>query len=1158
MRQSGSAGERYCAGSAKSAKFLLALLGVFSTAAVASAQTPGVIAGEVDTTRVQALRDHHPLWANPSNSVGAVPADLALNNLTLVLARSPQQEAAFQQFLAEQQNPASPNYHHWLTPVEVGQRFGLAQQDIETISKWLQTEGLHVNWVAPSGVFIGFGGAATDVGRAFQTELHYYNVNGEQRMSVTSDPLIPQAVAPAIKAIRGLFTIEVEPLDHVRVVKSASPEDGGGSSFYMGPSDFNTIYDVPSSLTGAGVTVGILAESRTDFADFANFRNLTGTTFADPTEIIPTAYGGVDPGPASTTCCTSPYSQDEATLDVQRVGSVAPGSSILLIVASGASGGIDDDAQYLVHTTPVPAQVMSISWGGCEGQSGGSSAVTYWDTLFQTAVAEGISVFVSSGDSGASGCDQAFTTPPTDPSPNSINFICASSYATCVGGTEFNDASDYSAYWNSSTGAALGYIPEGAWNESWNGSTSTVAASGGGVSAYIATPSWQTGTGVPSARAGRYSPDVAFSASNHDGYFGCFAAGGGACVNTDEGYYFSIFSGTSAAAPGMAGVAALLDQKLGSAQGNLNPEIYPLAAIVPSAFHDVTVASSGVSPCSVNTPSMCNNSIPGPSGLSGGQAGYLVTTGYDEVTGLGSLDVGVFLDNFTTVSSLGIAPSTVSSGASTTITITLSEPAPSGGAVVLLSSNNTGAFPVPASYTVPATQTSVSFMNDAGTVSTSATVTVTASYNSSSTKAMVTVNPTASKLTPTVTVSPSESSINSKQSDPVTVTVSGTGATPTGTVTLSSGTYSSGATALSSGSAMITIPAGSLAVGSDTLTATYSGDTNYLTNTGTAPVTVVQAIGSCSTSNPNPNPNPAVFAAVEDFNGDCRSDILWRNSTSQQVYEWLMNGTTIASSGSPSTPTSDWVIQGTGDFDGDGKSDILWRNTNSGEVYIWLMNGTAIKSSGSPYTLTSDWVIQGTGDFDGDGKSDILWRNTTTGQVYIWLMNGTTIKSSGSPYTLADSTWVIQGVGDFDGDGKADILWRNTTTGQVYVWLINGTTIKSSGSPYTLADLTWNIQGVGDFDGDGKSDVLWRNTNSGEVFIWLMNGTAIASSGSPYTLADSTWVIQGTGDYDGSGRADILWHNTSTGEVYIWLMNGSTIGSSGSPYTPTTDWQIQP
>ncbi|MGD0369843.1 MAG: S53 family peptidase [Acidobacteriaceae bacterium] len=592
----------------------------------------------IDTRQVQALPNHHPLWANPAEDAGAVPADLALNNLTLVLSRSPQQEAAFEQFLADQQDPASPNYHHWLTPAEVGARFGLVEQDIETITNWLQTQGLHVNWVAPGRVFIGFGGTATAIGRAFQTELRYYNVNGEQRMSVNSDPLIPQAVAPAIKAIRGLYSIEENPLHYEkaatsRAANSVSPELGGGSSFDLGPSDFNTIYDVPSSLTGAGVTVGIVGESRTDFADFANFRSMTGATFANPTEIIPTAYGGVDPGPAATTCCSPTPSQGEATLDVFRVGSVAPSSPILLVVATAASGGIDDAMQYLVNTTPLPAQVMSISWGGCE-LNGGSGTDSYYSTLFQTAAGEGISVFVSSGDSGASACDQAFTTPPASPQANSINFICSSSYATCVGGTEFNDASDYSAYWNTSTGAALGYIPEGAWNESWDGSTSSVAASGGGVSLYIATPSWQTGTGVPAARAGRYTPDVSFSASNHDGYFGCFAAGDGSCVVTDGSYSFEIFSGTSAAAPGMAGVAALLDQKIGSAQGDLNPVLYPLAASVPSAFHDVTVASSGVSSCSVNTSSMCNNSIPGPSGLTGGQAGFLVTNGYDEVTGV--------------------------------------------------------------------------------------------------------------------------------------------------------------------------------------------------------------------------------------------------------------------------------------------------------------------------------------------------------------------------------------------------------------------------------------------------------------------------------------------------------------------------------------------
>ncbi len=101
----------------------------------------------------------------------------------------------------------------------------------------------------------------------------------------------------------------------------------------------------------------------------------------------------------------------------------------------------------------------------------------------------------------------------------------------------------------------------------------------------------------------------------------------------------------------MAGVAALLDDSIGAPQGNLNPQMYQEAAntqsfIVGAVFHDTSVASSGVSACDVNTPSMCNNSIPGPTGLAGGQPGYLLTDGYDEVTGLGSLDISWFFSYY--------------------------------------------------------------------------------------------------------------------------------------------------------------------------------------------------------------------------------------------------------------------------------------------------------------------------------------------------------------------------------------------------------------------------------------------------------------------------------------------------------------------------------
>jgi hypothetical protein len=176
------------------------------------------------------------------------------------------------------------------------------------------------------------------------------------------------------------------------------------------------------------------------------------------------------------------------------------------------------------------------------------------------------------------------------------------------------------------------------------------ASSDGGVSMYIATPSWQTGTGVPGTE-GRYTPDIAFSSSGHDGYFGCLAASGGAhpgnCVVSNGEFYFEYFYGTSAAAPDMAGITALLNQKLGGPQGELNQRLYQLAANPTNTiFHDVTVATSGVSGCVITTPSMCNNSTPSPTGLTGGLSGYLVTAGFDEVTGLGSIDAGNFLNNY--------------------------------------------------------------------------------------------------------------------------------------------------------------------------------------------------------------------------------------------------------------------------------------------------------------------------------------------------------------------------------------------------------------------------------------------------------------------------------------------------------------------------------
>jgi hypothetical protein len=702
------------------------------------AQIANRITEAVDRSNVQALPNHHPLWANTANSIGLAPADLQLNQFTMVLARSTQQQAAFDQFVVDQQNPASPEFHHWLTPEEVGARFGLSDQDIATVTDWLQSQGLHVNWIAPSRVFIGFGGTAANVGSAFGAEMRYYMVNGAKRLSIDSDPQIPAAIAPAINGVRGLYTIDEHPNHRASTLSSPTPElTTSGGAHFLTPADFNQIYDVPSNLTGAGVTIGIVSWARVNTADLDNFRNKTGATFANPTVVIPTAYGGIDPGAALTappTGSTSTGAQEEATLDVIRAGSIAPGASLLLVASSSAAtnDGIGEDAQYIVGTSPVPAQVMTISFGACES-SAGASNVNFWDNIFQTAAAEGISVFVSSGDSGAAGCDTAFSTPPALPRANSPNYICSSSYATCVGGTQFNDTANPSTYWTTTNGtgylSAIGYIPEGAWNES---TSTSVAGTGGGVSTVIATPSWQTGTGVPSARTGRYTPDISFSAAGHDGYFACMAADNGSCVTSSGTFGFVAFEGTSASAPGMAGVAALLNQKLGGAQGNLNPLLYPLASSAPTAFHDTTPASSGVGSCSLTTASICNNSVASTSGNA--QAGFALQTGYDEATGLGSLDVTVFLNSYNSAST------------KTTPTITWAAPAAITYGTALSTTQLNATASVAGTFVYsPAAGTILTA--GAQTLSVTFTPTDTTTYNN----ATATVSLTVNKITPTIT-----------------------------------------------------------------------------------------------------------------------------------------------------------------------------------------------------------------------------------------------------------------------------------------------------------------------------------------------------------------------------------------------------------------------
>ena len=286
---------------------------------------------------------------------------------------------------------------------------------------------------------------------------------------------------------------------------------------------------------------------------------------------------------------------------------------------------------------------------------------------------------------------------------------------------------------------------------------------------------------------------------------------------------------------------------------------------------------------------------------------------------------------------------------------------------------------------------------------------------------------------------------------------------------------------------------------------------------------------------------------ASDFNGDSKSDILWRNASSGADAIW--NGADNGS-GVPVGGVADltWKVAGAGDFNGDGKSDILWRNASSGADAIW--NGADSGDSLAVGAVADlNWKVAGVGDFNGDGKSDILWRNTSSGANGLW--NGGNSGDSLAVGAVADLNWKVAGVGDFNGDSKDDILWRNASTGYNAIW--NGGD-NSNGLPMgEVTDLNWQVAGTGDFNGDGKDDVLWRNASTGYNAIW--NG-GDNSNGLPMgEVTDLNWQVAGTGDYNGDGKDDVLWRNASSGADAIW--NGGD-NSSSLPVGEVTDlnWQI--
>lgn len=673
-----------------------AWLAVCSLAAIAlRGQTPTPrIRAEISTSAVSTLKGSlHPL-AQPQFDSGRMPADTRLAGMSIVFSRSAAQQADLEALIAAQQNPSSPLYHQWLSPDQFAARFGMTQSDLDKVEAWLQEQGFSVDGVSRSRNMIRFSGSAGQVEQAFQTQMHYYTVDGEKHFAPSTALTIPSALSAVVATVGNLDDFRPRPMIQKSRLRQANPAftSSVSGNVYFSPGDIKAAYGVNSLIsagdTGAGQSIVAVGQSSIVTSDITNFQAAAGLTEPPLIQVLV---------PGSGTPETFPGDEGESDLDIEYSGAMAPGAQVFFVyTGSSTNFGVFDSIEYAVDEKL--GNIISVSYGTCEAQLPTATA-TALDAVLQQAVTQGQTVVAASGDSGSSACyvSPTTTTPPLATQEElSVSYPASSQYATGVGGTEITSADDVSTnstYWEGQNTSAdeitslVAYIPEVAWNDdaaAVAGGSTSLSATGGGVSTlYTTKPSWQTGVpGIPSDSK-RDVPDVSFYASpDLPGYLFCTsdtsdwapaqtASCGAGFRASSSDTSLTVAGGTSFSTPIFAGMVAILNQDKGyvGGQGLLNTELYKAAAAnYATAFNDVTTGNNE-----------CPSSLGASYCSSASSGSYATSTGYDLVTGLGSVNLGVLATSWPaststvigTTTTLSAATSSPASGANDTVTITV-------------------------------------------------------------------------------------------------------------------------------------------------------------------------------------------------------------------------------------------------------------------------------------------------------------------------------------------------------------------------------------------------------------------------------------------------------------------------------------------------------
>ena len=512
---------------------LAALTGLFFFVNPAIAAQKKLISGHVPA----------PVAKGKLSALGRVTAT---NQLALAISLPLRNAEALTNLLREIYDPASPQFHHYLTPQEFAERFGPTQEDYARVIHFAQTNGFQIVGTHPNRLVLDVVARAVDVERAFQVRLNSFKHPKEKRNFFAPDTEPSVNAALPILRVSGLDNYSLpQPktrLQPLLVSPSASPLGGSGLGGSFVGNDFRQAYAPGTTLTGAGQSVGLLQFDGFYPSDITNYASAIGLTNLPPLTVV-TVNGGVS---------TPGGGEFEVALDIEMVLSMAPGvTNIYIYEAPNPSPWVSLLSRMANDNL---SRQLSCSWGG-----GGPDAAA--EQIFLQMAAQGQSFFNASGD------DTAYA--------GAIDFPAESPNITQVGGTVLT------------TDGNGDYSSEVVWNDGYNSYYNRYLGSGGGISTVVPIPTWQLGISMATNQGSttfRNIPDVALTGDN-------------VLVRYSNGQV-AVASGTSCAAPLWAGFMALINQR-GEVSGQppigfFNPELYALGAGTnyPATFHDITVGNN--------------------------------------------------------------------------------------------------------------------------------------------------------------------------------------------------------------------------------------------------------------------------------------------------------------------------------------------------------------------------------------------------------------------------------------------------------------------------------------------------------------------------------------------------------------------------------------